>query len=277
MTEIKNKIAFVTGAASGIGYALCEALIKRGAKVMMADIDAGGLRAAHKKLNAPDQTATVICDVAQISDIENAVKATLQAFGKVHLIFNNAGVSLGGRPGKIALEDWKWIVDINVMGVVYGCEAFIPTLIEQGEGGHVINTASMAGHSTDMGMSPYFTSKFAVVGYSEALSKELSTVGIGVSCLCPTWVKSNIHNTTEKAPVAGKFVDAIRSSKHYQAVKELIENGMDADVYAELCLDAVESNRLHVFNDPDARQAVVDRNTQLLNDYDENLKVLGLK
>ena len=208
--------------------------------------------------------------------MKNAVKATLEAFGKVHLVFNNAGVSLGGRPGKIALEDWKWIVDINLMGVIYGCEAFIPNLIKQGEGGHVVNTASMAGHSTDMGMSPYFATKFAVVGYSEALAKELATVGIGVSCLCPTWVKSNIHNTTEKAPVAGQYVDAIRGSKHYQTVKALIENGMDADVYAELCLKAVEENRLHVFNDPDARQAVVERNKSLLSDYDANLKDLGL-
>ncbi|CAM3813322.1 SDR family NAD(P)-dependent oxidoreductase [Litorimonas haliclonae] len=277
MTEIENKVAFVTGAASGIGYALCEALVKRGAKVMLSDIDGPGLERAVETLGAPDQTASVLCDVAKAKDLHNAVKATLDAFGKVHLIFNNAGVSLGGRPGKIALEDWKWIVDINVMGVIYGCEAFIPTLIEQGEGGHVINTASMAGHSTDIGMSPYFTTKFAVVGYSEALSKELAAVGIGVSCLCPTWVKSNIHNTTEKAPVAGKYVEVIRTSKHYQAVKELIENGMDAEVYAELCLDAVEKNRLHVFNDPDARQAVVERNKQLLNDYDENLKVLGLE
>lgn len=277
MTEIKNKIAFVTGAASGIGYALCEALIKRGAKVMMSDIDADGLESARKKLNASEQTATVLCDVAKADDVKNAVKVTLETFGKVHLVFNNAGVSLGGRPGKIALEDWKWIVDINLMGVVYGCEAFIPTLIAQGEGGHVVNTASMAGHSTDIGMSPYFATKFAVVGYSEALSKELASVGIGVSCLCPTWVKSNIHNTTEKAPVAGKYVEAIRESKHYQAVKELIENGMDADVYAELCLNAVENNRLHVFNDPEARQAVVERNESLLSDYDANLKDLGLK
>jgi len=276
MTEIKNKVAFVTGAASGIGYALCEALIKRGAKVMMSDIDGPGLERAIEKLNAPDQTASVLCDVANAEDVKNAVKATLEAFGKIHLVFNNAGVSLGGRPGKIALEDWKWIVDINLMGVIYGCEAFIPSLIKQGEGGHVVNTASMAGHSTDMGMSPYFTTKFAVVGYSEALAKELATVGIGVSCLCPTWVKSNIHNTTEKAPVAGQYVDAIRGSKHYQTVKALIENGMDAEVYAKLCLKAVEENRLHVFNDPDARQAVVERNKSLLSDYDANLEDLGL-
>ena len=276
MTEIKNKVAHVTGAASGIGFALCEALVKRGAKVMMSDIDADGLISAEDKISAPGQTASIVCDVANADDVKNAAKATLEIFGKVHFVFNNAGVSLGGRPGKIALEDWKWIIDINLMGVVYGCETFIPIILKQGEGGHVINTASMAGHSTDIGMSPYFATKFAVVGYSEALSKELADVGIGVSCLCPTWVKSNIHNTTEKAPVAGKYVDAIRGSKHYQAVKALIENGMDADVYAELCLKAVETNRLHVFNDPEARQAVVDRNASLLSNYDDNLKDLGL-
>lgn len=275
MTDIKNKTAFVTGAASGIGYALAEGLLKRGAKVMLVDIDEAGLADAHEKLGS-ENTATFVCDVADPDAVKAAAAATIETFGKVHLIVNNAGVSLPGRPGRIAAEDWKWIIDINVLGVAYGCEAFIPHIMGHGEGGHIINTASTAGHLTGVGMAPYFASKFAVVGYSEALSQELAEAGIGVSCLCPTWVKSNIHNTPDKAPVAGQYRDKFKAGKAYETIKGYIENGMDADVYAELCLKAVEANRLHVFNDPEARPGVEARAKALLTDYDANLADLGL-
>ena len=275
MTDIKNKTAFVTGAASGIGFALAEGLLKRGAKVMLVDIDEAGLKAAQEKLGH-DNTAISVCDVADPDAVKSAAASAIESFGKVHLVFNNAGVSLPGRPGRIALEDWRWITDINILGVVYGCEAFIPHIGGHGEGGHIINTASTAGHVTGIGMAPYFASKFAVVGYSEALSQELAEAGINVSCLCPTWVKSNIHNTPDKAPVAGQYREKFKASKAYETIKGYIENGMDADVYAELCLKAVEANRLHVFNDPEARIAVETRGKMLLADYDANLKDLGL-
>lgn len=274
MTDIKNKTAFVTGAASGIGFALAEGLLKRGAKVVLVDIDEKGLIAAQEKLGG--ENMAIVCDVADPDAVKAAAAAAIETFGKVHLIFNNAGVSLPGRPGRIALEDWRWITDINILGVVYGCETFIPHIVEHGEGGHIINTASTAGHVTGIGMAPYFASKFAVVGYSEALSQELAEAGIGVSCLCPTWVKSNIHNTPDKAPVAGQYREKFKTSKAYETIKGYIENGMDADVYAELCLKAVEANRLHVFNDPEARIAVETRGQALLTDYDANLKDLGL-
>ena len=273
MTDIKNKTAFVTGAASGIGFALAEGLLKRGAKVMLVDIDEDGLKAAQDKLST-ENTAIAVCDVADPDAIKAAAAATIETFGNVHLIFNNAGVSLPGRPGRIALEDWRWITDINILGVVYGCESFIPHIMSHGEGGHIINTASTAGHVASIGMGPYFATKYAVVGYSEALSLELAEANIGVSCLCPTWVKSNIHNTVGKAPIAGQYHEKFKTSKAYETVKDLIENGMDADVYAELCLKAVEANRLHVFNDPEARVAVEMRGKALLEDYDANLKDL---
>lgn len=274
MTDISNKTAFVTGAASGIGFALAEGLLARGAKVMLVDIDAAGLAAAHEKLGAAN-TATFVCDVADPKAVKAAADAAIKTFGNVHLVFNNAGVSLPGRPGRIALEDWRWITDINILGVVYGCETFLPHIMGHGEGGHIINTASTAGHLAGIGMGPYFATKFAVVGYSEALSLELAETGIGVSCLCPTWVKSNIHNTPDNAPVAGQYREKFKQSKAYETIKGYIENGMDADVYAELCLKAVEADRLHVFNDPEARIAVKARGEALLSDYDANLKDLG--
>lgn len=277
MTDITNKTAFVTGAASGIGLSLTKALLAHGAKVMMADMNAEDLKDAQASLNRPEETDTVICDVADATSVQAAAKAAIDKFDKIHLVFNNAGVSLAGLPGRINLDDWRWITDINLLGIVYGCETFIPHIASHGEGGHIINTASMAGHVATGGMGPYFATKFAVVGYSEALRVELSKIGIGVSCLCPTWVKTNIHNTSDKSPGAVNNREAFKTSKPYLAIKDLIENGMGPDEYAELTMKSIEANRLHVFNDPEARQHMIDRHTANLADYDACLSDLGLK
>ncbi|MGB0906664.1 MAG: SDR family oxidoreductase [Maricaulaceae bacterium] len=274
MTNIANKTAFVTGAASGIGFALTESLLARGCKVMMADIDAEGLAAARAKLGE-ENTAMVVCDVADADAMQAAAKATTDAFGNVHLVFNNAGVSLAGMPGQFNLQDWQWITDINLMGVVYGTESFLPLIAAHGEGGHIVNTASMAGHGASQGMGPYHATKFAVVGYSEALRMELAKTNIGVSCLCPTWVKSNIHNTSDKSPGAVNNREEFKKTKAYQTVKALIENGMDADVYAELCMKAIEADRLHVFNDPAMREALIMRHEMNLAEFDANIADLG--
>jgi len=275
MTDISNKTAFVTGAASGIGLALTKALLARGAKVMMADMNADGLAAARKALGETN-TAMVVCDVSKAESVQAAAKATIDSFDKVHLVFNNAGVSLAGLPGQIKFEDWRWITDINLLGVVYGVETFLPLITSHGEGGHIVNTASMAGHTASRGMGPYFATKFAVVGYSEALHTELTPQGIGVSCLCPTWVKSNIHNTSDKSPGATNNRENFKTTKAYQAVKALIENGMEADTYAELCMKGIEANRLHIFNDPEARKVMTERHKLLQADYEANLQDLGL-
>lgn len=267
MTIAANKTAFVTGAASGIGLALTKALLARGCKVMMSDINGEALAAARAEVGN-DNTAMIVVDVADTASLQAAAKATSDAFGNVHLLFNNAGVSLAGFPGQFDLNDWRWITDINLMGVAYGVETFLPLLTAHGEGGHIINTASMAGHGTFPGMGPYHATKFAVVGYSEALRMELARAGIGVSCLCPTWVQTNIHNTSDNSPGAVDNRAEFKKSKAYQTVKSLIENGMTAEMYAELCIKAIESNRLHVFNDPEVRQSIVDRHNATLADFD---------
>lgn len=276
MTDISNKVAFVTGAASGIGLALTKSLLSRGCRVMMADIDAAALERAQAELDGKDRTALVTCNVADAASVKAAAQATIDAFSKVHLIFNNAGVSLAGSPGRVKLEDWRWIVDINILGIVYGCETFIPLIASHSEGGHIINTASMAGHITSPGMGPYFATKFAVVGYSESLSHDLAKTNINVSTLCPTWVKSNIHNTSDQSPGADVTREDFKQSKAYQTVKALVENGMEADTYAELAMTAIEANRLHVFNDPEAKLALQERHKNLIADYEANLKDLGL-
>jgi len=219
MDNFTNKTVFVTGAASGIGFALCKAFLNAGANVMMADINAEGLENAVKELGDDLKRVNfVVCDVTNAESVQQAAKATIEAFGKVHIVVNNAGVGLGGRPGNIPLDDWRWITDINLLGVVYGVETFVPLMASHGEGGYIVNTASMAGHQTSPGMGPYHATKFAVVGYTETLAQELSQVNIGVSVLCPTWVKSNIHNTAGKRPSADEN-DSLESSELYQVLK----------------------------------------------------------
>ncbi len=274
MTKIANKTAFVTGAASGIGFALTKSLLARGCKVMMSDIDGEKLAAARIKLGE-ENTAMVVCDVADAAAVHAAAKATSDAFGNVHLLFNNAGVSLAGFPGQFDLRDWRWITDINLLGVAYAVEAFLPLMTAHGEGGHIVNTASMAGHGVSGGMGPYHATKFAVVGYSEALRLEVARAGIGVSCLCPTWVQSNIHNTSDNSPGAVDGRSEYKQSKAYNIVKSLIENGMSADTYSELCMKGIEADRMHIFNDAEMRTALIERHKANLADFDANLADLA--
>ncbi len=271
----KNKTAFITGAASGIGYALCEALLAQGAKVMMADINEVGLNEAIEKLGgASAALACVQCDVRNAASVQAAAGKTIETFDRVHIVMNNAGVGLAGRSGRTDLKDWQWIVDINLMGVVHGVEIFTPLIKAHGEGGHILNTASMAGHMTTEYMPPYHATKFAVVGYSESIAQELSQQDIAVTCLCPTWVKSNIGRSGDNRPSAS-VGQAARKNEHLESaqnsVAALVANGMDADRMANLTLAMMAEGRMHVFNDPEARPVIDIRAKALAADYDAAL------
>lgn len=275
MDNFNDKTAFITGAASGIGFALAKALAREGANIMMADINQEALETAAqdiRKFNT--KVETCICDVAKSDSVAAAAKETANKFGNIHMIFNNAGVGLGGAPGNIPLADWQWIVDINLMGVVYGVEAFTPLMRAHGEPAYIINTASMAGHFTMPGMSPYHATKFAVVGYSETLAQELAKSNIGVSVLCPTWVKSNIYNAADNRPTAESMQDDQKTSQLYQMTKGLVDNGMSADMLAQLVLSSMRAKRFYIFNDAEARASVDIRRNNILADYDACLKDL---
>ena len=274
MTDYSNKVAFVTGAASGIGFALCDSLLSKGAKVMMADIDGSGLTKAMAKLGgASDNLSSTLCDVRNADSIKAAADQTIETFGKVHIVMNNAGVALAGQSGSTGLKDWQWIVDINLMGVVYGVEIFTPLIKSHGEGGHILNTASMAGHMTTEYMPPYHATKYAVVGYSESIAQDLIKSDIRVTCLCPTWVKSNIASSGRGRPSAAEKqtqpVEMVKTAQN--AVSALVANGMDADRMADLTLAMMAEGRMHVFNDPEARPAIDIRAKSLAEDYDAAL------
>src|SRR5215472_4339366 len=182
MREFQGKTAFVTGGASGIGFAMAKAFAEEGMNVMLADVEQKALDSALKDLNQyGNHVRGVACDVADPDSVERAAQATFSAFGKVHILCNNAGVAAGGGVDLISIDNWRWVVDVNLMGVVHGIRSFLPHMREHGEGGHIVNTASMAGMVNNMGFSPYAATKFAVVAISEGLRMRLEPFGIGVS------------------------------------------------------------------------------------------------
>jgi len=201
MRELTGKTAFVTGGASGIGFALGAAFAQAGMKVMLADIETGALAEAVKSLrDFGPNVRGVACDVADPVRVERAAKASYQAFGNVHVVCNNAGVAAAGGIDNISLDNWRWVLDVNLMGVLHGIRTFLPHIRAHGEGGHIVNTASMAGMNSGLGFSPYVASKFAVVGMSEGLATQLKPFGIGVTVLCPSFVRTRIGESGRNRP-----------------------------------------------------------------------------
>ena len=201
MRELAGKSAFVTGSASGIGLALSRAFAQAGMKVMLADVETDALAAAVESLVGvgPDVRG-VVCDVADPSSVEHAAEELYAAFGNVHVVCNNAGVGGGSGIDNISLDTWRWVLDVNLMGVLHGIRTFLPHIRAHGEGGHIVNTASMAGMNSGLGFSPYAASKFAVVNMSEGLALQVAPHGIGVTVLCPGFVRTRIWESARNRP-----------------------------------------------------------------------------
>ncbi len=264
MRELAGKTAFVTGGAGGIGLALGRAFAEAGMKVMLADIEAEALSAAVKSLhNAGPEVRGVVCDVADPASVDAAAKETFDAFGKVHVVCNNAGVAAAGGIDTISLDNWRWVLDVNLMGVLHGVHAFLAHIRGHGEGGHFVNTASMAGMNGGLGFSPYVASKFAVVGMSEGLSQQLKPFGIGVSVLCPHFVRTGIGESgRNRQPRYGEtqtFDPASPAGQMLAFISASIAAGLEpADVAAKV-LAAIRNDEFYVFTHPDMRGAVDER------------------
>jgi NAD(P)-dependent dehydrogenase (short-subunit alcohol dehydrogenase family) len=264
MRDLAGRTAFVTGGASGIGFALAAAFAQAGMKVMVADVEAAALAAAVARLRevAP-HVGGVACDVADAASVAAAAQATFEAFGKVHLLCNNAGVAGGGGADEISLSTWRWVLDVNVMGVVHGLAAFLPHMRGHGEGGHVLNTASMAGFQAGLGLSPYAASKYAVVAISEGMALELKPQGIGVSVLCPGFVRTAISDSGRNRPERyGRAEPPDPASAMGQLsahIRERVEAGLEPDVVAARALAAIRDDELYVFTHPEMRGEIDER------------------
>lgn len=274
MESLKNKVAFITGGGHGIGLSIGRIFAQQGAHVVLADINEKRLASAKETLASADLSVeTVVCDVADPDALRRAADFTLERFGKVHIVVNNAGVSLAGKPGKIPLEDWRWIVDINLMSVAYGVEIFTPLIQSHGEGGYFINTASMAGHIAGPAMSPYHATKFAVVGYSESIRADLAADNIGVSVLCPAWVRTDIHNAGVNKPslTNGATADESSSNEPEAGIADIaavIESGIAPDDLAQWVLECMLAKRFYIFSHPSMTQHLDARAALIKADYE---------
>ena len=203
MKDLRGKTAVITGAASGIGRAMALDLARRGVQLTLADVEPEALDAAAGEAGALGvRVLPVPTDVSDYAAMRALADAAFDHFGAVHILCNNAGISVGGALQEARHEDWQWAIGVNLWGVIHGVEAFVPRMLEQGQGGHIVNTASMAGLIASKGLGIYNTTKYAVVGLSETLAKDLRDEGIGVSVLCPMGVRTRIRESERNRPAA---------------------------------------------------------------------------
>jgi NAD(P)-dependent dehydrogenase (short-subunit alcohol dehydrogenase family) len=276
MQDLVGKTAFVTGGASGIGLALGRAFVEAGIKVMLADIEAEALTGAVRALQGTGPGVRgVICDVADPASVDDAANAAYQTFGTVHVVCNNAGVGGGSGVDAISLDTWRWVLDVNLMGVLHGIRTFLPHIRAHGEGGHIVNTASMAGMNSGLGFSPYAASKFAVVNMSEGLAKTVAPLGIGVTVLCPGFVRTRIWESGRNRPERyGPALTPDPTSEAGRLLAKLVEygqSGLDPSDVAAQVLHAVRGNELYVFTHHSAewRAELKERFDTILTAMDE--------
>jgi NAD(P)-dependent dehydrogenase (short-subunit alcohol dehydrogenase family) len=258
----RDRVAVVTGAASGIGLALAERFAAESAKVVMADIEAPALAAAAEGLRR--RGATVLAtrvDVSRPEDVERLARETYDAFGAAHVLCNNAGVAVIGAVHEHTLADWQWVINVNLWGVIHGVRAFLPRMLGGGDEGHIVNTASMAGLTTAPFMSVYDVTKHAVVALSESMYKELQVTGapIGVSVLCPGLIDTNIMRSSRNRPEdlaeAGKAGPMAQTFG--QALSDRLASGYPPSEVAEQVVAGIREGRFYIVPaQPEVKSAI---------------------
>jgi NAD(P)-dependent dehydrogenase (short-subunit alcohol dehydrogenase family) len=252
MEDLAGKVAVVTGGASGIGRGMCRRLAAAGLDVAVADIDVTGAEATAAELRESGVRALAVA--VDVSDRESVTALADRAFeelGGVHVVCNNAGVIVGSAICDATEDDWRWLLSVNLGGVVNGCTVFAPRLVEQGQGGQIVNTASVGGFLAGPGLGLYCTSKFAVVGLSQSLRAELAPHSIGVSTLCPAAVRTQLIDADRNRPS-----ELARSGGTAEMMRSAIESGIDPDEVGDFVVRGIRSDAAYIFTHPSFRDAL---------------------
>jgi NAD(P)-dependent dehydrogenase (short-subunit alcohol dehydrogenase family) len=269
MREIKGKTAYVSGAASGIGFGIASALAQAGANVAMVDIREDALAAARARLhNYGDQIDAFVSDVSDPAILAETAKDIDRRFGPLHIVCNNAGVSMLGVPlDEITQADWDWVIDVNIKGVINGIRTFVPSMKAHGQGGHIVNTASIAGLQVNPNFrtGAYSMTKYAVVALSEALEQELAGFNIGVSVLCPAAVDTGIHLSARSRPrrLGGAFE---RKADHFMG--DLIKDGLRPEQVGQRVAEAIRDGEFYILTHSSPREWVERRFQRIMQAFD---------
>jgi len=256
MKEFQGKTAVITGAASGIGRAIAERCVSEGVQVVLADVDEAGLAAAEAELQSLG--GSVLCvttDVSKRGDVEQLARKAVDAFGQVHLLFNNAGVAAGGAAWEATWNDWEWVIGVNLWGVIHGVKAFMPLMLAQGTPCQIVNTCSTAGLIVGGGSASYAATKHAVVALSESLYLSLQQRKslISVSALCPGLVRTNIAEIERHRPEELRNEPVVRTPEieaGIAAFKAVLDKSMPPSQVADAVFDAIRNEQFYILPDP---------------------------
>jgi NAD(P)-dependent dehydrogenase (short-subunit alcohol dehydrogenase family) len=265
MKEFRDKVAVVTGAASGIGRAMAERFAAEGMKVVLADVEEGALARAEAAMKAGGATVLAVrTDVSRAADVEALAAKTIDAFGAVHILCNNAGVPpVTGPSWELTEADWQWVLGVNLWGVLHGIRVFVPIMLRQDCDGHVVNTASIMGLVSLPWGATYCVAKHGVVTLSESLHRELAAAGsrLKVSVLCPGWVKTQLMDGDRNRPSsllneAGHETAAPQAALMEQAARQLIATGAEPAAIADRVLQAIRDEQLYILPHPEWKDQV---------------------
>lgn len=263
MKDFKDKVAVITGAASGIGLGIAKRAVKEGMKVVITDIEEEALASAEKELKILGGTVlSVVTDVSKAEDIEALAQRTIDKFGEVHLLCNNAGVGVPGLLWECSLSDWQWIMGVNLWGVIHGIRTFIPIMLKQDNECHVVNTSSMAGLAPGLLEGIYNITKFGVVALSETLVTELANSKIKVSVLCPGFVKTKIIECERNRPeelcdreinLEAPFDYFLKNHPQYKEYAKwftgMVEKGLSAEKVGDIVFNAIKDDSFYILTD----------------------------
>lgn len=302
--DLNDRVAFITGGASGIGLGMAKSFAKSGARLMLADIEEAPLQAAIEEIGRTNAAVDgIVVDVGDRDAVFAAAEKTAKKFGKVHIVCNNAGIGAGGPVESWTANGWAWTIAVNLMGVVHGIEAFVPIIKRQNEGGHIVNTASLAGVIGFPNMGAYSATKFGVVGLTETLRRDLAPFNIGVSVLCPGLVATRIFDTgrTRPAQFGGSYTnedgtkeaaklakklgasDAAAASVAEQVkarqemMRQALEAGLDPVVVGDRVREGIAANELFIITHPEYEAQYEERHAAVRQGFKSARESAALK